>query len=101
MSEAKTGKRNPSSSKSVVVLNKSFDVIKKFETRYLFERWIVKLGYSKSQGGACKKASPYFKTREIFDNKYYFMKEKDYEKLINQSKGQLEEALNEFLSTVE
>lgn len=76
--EANLGGNN-ASSKAVLVLDKNLEVMKRFEAKYMVEFWFHEEGFTTSKGMARKILAPYFKSKELWNNKYYFILESEYD----------------------
>ena len=60
--------------KEVVVLDKDKNLIKKFDAKYKVGIWLNdEFGYGKHSRAIQRKIDKYFKTRELFDNRFYFV----------------------------
>ncbi|KAB2489974.1 GIY-YIG nuclease family protein [Priestia endophytica] len=65
-------------SKEVMVLDQNLNIIKIFEAKYQVGIWLHnEFGYGKHARSAQRMVDQYFKSKEMFDNKFYFM-EKQY-----------------------
>lgn len=60
--------------KKVVVLDESYNLVKEFDAKYKVGIWLHnELGYGKHPRAAQRKADKYFKSKELFDNRFYFV----------------------------
>lgn len=60
--------------KTVVVLDKEGNTIKKFEAKYQIGIWLHdEFGYGKHARSAQRKVDKYFKSRSLFEDKFYFV----------------------------
>lgn len=59
--------------KSVAVLDDEFKLVKQFEAKYQVGIWLHELGYGKNSRTIQRVADKYFKSKKMFDNKFYFV----------------------------
>jgi len=60
--------------KTVVVLDKEGNIIKKFKAKYQIGIWLYEeFGYGKHARSAQRKADKYFKSKSLFEDKFYFV----------------------------
>lgn len=60
--------------KSVTVYDSKLNLIKKFDAKYHVGIWLHnEFGYGKHARSAQRIADKYFKTKELFDNRFYFV----------------------------
>lgn len=81
----KQWRKNPIKSicKEVIVLDKNKEIVKRFDRKYKVEEWFYEQGYASSKRTAQRILAPYFKSKELWSNRYYFILEKEYNSFIS------------------